>query len=333
MFYDGLKIFLAKLKVMRRLNLILLAVAAVFLIWLLQEIGWRALARHLRQVGWWWPVLLLPYALVSWLEALAWECLLTTKSVHSRLALLFWLRLGGEALNQLTPTASLGGEPYKAVRLQATGLSFDEATASVVIHKAIKVLSLLLYIVMGLIMAPLLLPEVSSHLTALSLMAASLGLAFLAFIVVQRQDPCTKAIRLLERVNLCPRFLKEKEDELFRLDARLASFYRDYPGESALAFLLLFLGWVCHGVEVYLIFWLLGHPISWGAALCLDALTMIFTSVGFFIPASLGFQEGGNILLALGFHLGAALGAAFSILRRVREAFWMGLGLVVVARK
>lgn len=318
---------------MRRFNLVMLAIATVFLVWLLQEIGWQALARYLRQVGWGWPVLMIPYGLVSWLEALAWKYLLPTESTRPGLALLFWLRLGGEALNQLTPTASLGGEPYKAVRLQAAGPSFDEATASLVIHKALKVLSLLLYIVLGLLFAPLFIPEVSSHLTALSLAAASLGLAILGFIVVQGQDPCTRAIRLLERLNLCPRFLKEKEEELSRLDSRLASFYRDYPGESILAFALLFLAWVCHGVEVYLIFWLLGHPIGWGPALCLDALTMIFTSLGFFIPASLGFQEGGNILLALGFQLGVALGAAFSILRRVREAFWMGLGLVVAAWK
>ncbi len=117
-----------------------------------------------------------------------------------------------------------------------------------------------------------------------------------------------------------------------RLDARLASFYRSHPGKSGAAFLLLFLAWLVHGAEVYLIFWLLGHPIGWGSSLCLDALTMIFTSIGFFIPGSLGFQEGGNILLALGFHLGAALGAAFSIVRRIREAFWMGLGLIVTAR-
>jgi uncharacterized protein (TIRG00374 family) len=318
---------------MRRLNLILLAIATVFLIWLLQEIGWSALARYLSQVGWWWPLLILPYGVVNWLETVAWEFLLVTKSSQPRIAFLFWVRLGGEALNQLTPTASLGGEPYKAVRLQATGLSFDEATASVVIHKVLKVLSLMLYIVLGLLLAPLLLPEVSSHLSALSLATAGLGLAILGFIVVQRQDPCTKTLRLLERFNLCPQFLKDKEDELSRLDARLASFYRHYPGRSALAFLFLFLAWLCHGVEVYLIFWLLGHPIGWGASLCLDALTMIFTSIGFFIPASLGFQEGGNILLALGFHLGAPLGAAFSILRRVREAVWMGLGLVVAAWK
>jgi uncharacterized protein (TIRG00374 family) len=317
---------------MRRVNLILLAVATVFLIWLLLEIGWSALARHLRQVGWWWPLLLLPYGLVNWLEALAWEFLLSTKSTPARVVFLFWIRLGGEALNQLTPTASLGGEPYKASRLQAVGLPFEEATASVVIHKVMKVLSLLLYIVMGLLLAPLLLPEVSSHISALTLAAAGLGAAILAFIVVSMQAPATRALRLLKRLKLCPKLLNDKEEDLVRLDARLASFYRSHPGKSASAFLLLFLGWLVHGVEVYLIFWLLGHPISWGASLCLDALTMIFTSIGFFIPGSLGFQEGGNILLALGFHLGAPLGAAFSIVRRIREAFWMGLGLLVTAR-
>jgi uncharacterized protein (TIRG00374 family) len=318
---------------MRRVNLILLAVASFFLIWLLYEIGWEAMAVYLRQVGWWWPLLLAPYGLVSWLEALAWEYLLPTKPAHSRWALLFWLRLGGEALNQLTPTASLGGEPYKVVRLQAAGVAFDEATASVVIHKALKVLSLLLYIVIGLIMAPFWLPEVSSHLMALSLSAAVLGAAILAFVVCAGRDPCTKAIRLLERCKLCPALLKEKEEELCKLDARLASFYRHYPVPCILSFGLLFLAWVCHGVEVYLIFWLLGQPLGWAPALCLDALTMIFTSIGFFIPASLGFQEGGNILLALGFHLGAALGLAFSMVRRIREAVWMGVGLAVAAWK
>ena len=86
-------------------------------------------------------------------------------------------------------------------------------------------------------------------------------------------------------------------------------------------------------MEVWLIFWLLGHPLGWGQSLCLDSLAMLFAGLGFMIPVSLGVQDGGNILLALGFNLGAPLGAAFSILRRVREAFWLVLGLVVAARE
>ena len=117
------------------------------------------------------------------------------------------------------------------------------------------------------------------------------------------------------------------------MDASLSSFYREYPRRAVLAFVLFFLSWLLHAVEVYLIFWLVGHPISWGLALCLDSLAMLFTALGFFIPAAAGVQEGGNLLLSLGFNLGLTLGATFSILRRLREAFWLSLGLLVVWRE
>ena len=39
----------------------------------------------------------------------------------------------------------------------------------------------------------------------------------------------------------------------------------------------------------------------------------------------------GNMLLSLGFSLGATLGAGFSVLRRLREASWLLLGLLFVA--
>ena len=125
---------------MRRLNLILLAVAVVFFVWILNEMGWDKLGDHLRQVGWYWPVLLLPYGLVNLLEAVSWKYILINLPEKTSLNRLFWLRLGGEALNQLTPTASLGGEPFKAARLRADGVPVDQATASVVIHKGILVL-------------------------------------------------------------------------------------------------------------------------------------------------------------------------------------------------
>ena len=244
---------------------------------------------------------------------------------------LFWLRLGGEALNQLTPTASLGGEPFKADRLWTAGVPLDQATASVVIHKGILVLSLVLYIILGLALAPHYLPAALSHLGILSLGTLGLAVGGATFVFLQRRGAsCSQGVRFLHRWGWCPRFLQEKEDFFARLDDSLSSFYRKYPGRAVLAFVLFFLSWLLHAAEVYLIFWLVGHPISWGLALCLDSLAMLFTALGFFIPAAAGVQEGGNLLLALGFNLGLTLGATFSILRRLREAFWLSLGLLVV---
>ena len=300
---------------------------------MLNQVGWARLGQHLLQVGWYWPLLLLPYGIVNWLDALSWDFLLLTQATRPSLSRLFFLRLGGESLNQLTPTASLGGEAFKAARLQARGVPWEEATASVVIHKGILVLSLVLYIFLGLALTPFLLPGAASRLGVLSLAALALGAAGLIFVLVQRRGPCLSALRFLERLGWCPAGLKEKEADLNNLDAQMAGFYRHHPGRGLLAFILFFLSWVLHGVEVYLMFWLLDYPIGWGLALCLDALAMLFTALGFMIPAAVGVQEGGNILLALGFHLGAPLGAAFSILRRLREAFWLALGLVVVARE
>ncbi|MBU4233945.1 MAG: flippase-like domain-containing protein [Proteobacteria bacterium] len=318
---------------MRLVNLILLLIAAVFFVWILNEVGWDTLGRYLWQVGWYWPLLLLPYGLVNWLEAWSWKYILVDTPARTSVGRLFWLRLGGEALNQLTPTASLGGEPFKASRLQADGVPLEMASASVVIMKGILVLSLVLYIFVGLALAPVYLPEAAKHMLFLSLAALGLAAAGIIFVVVQRREPFGNSFRFLNRRGWLPHFLRDQEGFLENLDTAMSQFYRQYPSRAVLAFFLFFLSWLLHSVEVYLMFWLLGHPISPGMAVCLDALAMLFTALGFFIPAAMGVQEGGNILLALGFKLGFDLGAAFSILRRIREAFWLCLGLVVVWRE
>jgi uncharacterized membrane protein YbhN (UPF0104 family) len=317
----------------RRVNLVLLVIACIFLVWILHEVGWGVLWQHLCQVGWYWPLLLLPYGCVNYLEAISWKYLLLSLPEGPSVTRLFWLRLGGEALNQLTPTASLGGEPFKAGRLQADGVPWEAATASVVIHKGILVLSLALYILLGVALAPVFLPAASTYLWGLSLGALGLTAAGVIFVILQRRGPCGTGLRLLDRLGFCPPALKEHEGRLTDLDTLLAAFYREHPGRAALAFIIFFLSWVLHAAEVYVMFYAMGHPLSWGLAICLDALAMLFTALGFFIPAAMGIQEGGNILLALGFRLGLPLGAAFSILRRLREAFWLTLGLIVVWRE
>jgi uncharacterized protein (TIRG00374 family) len=318
---------------MRKMNLMLLGLALIFLIWMLHRVGWSTIWQHLLRVGWWWPVVLLPYGLVNSLEAISWNLLLPSVAHRPSLPRLFGLRLAGEALNTLTPTAGLGGEPFKATRLAASGVPWQEATASVIIHKGVAVLSLALYIFLGLALVPFLLSLSTSLEWLLLLGAILLTVGALIFIFLQGRDPCVQGIRLLERFGLCPRALKEKEQDLETLDAQMAFFYRSHPGRGFLSLALFFLSWMTHAIEVYLVFWLLGHPISWGLAVCLDALAMLFTAMGFFIPVSLGVQDGGNVLLALGFNLGATLGAAFSMIRRLREAFWMGLGLIFAAQE
>jgi len=316
---------------MRRFNLMLLAVASVVLFLTLRGIDWGGLAHTFLQQARCWPLLLVPYGLTCCFWTVSWSCLLAGKAGSPPLWRLFFLRLSGESLNQLTPTASLGGEPFKALQLHRLGVAWHDATASLVIHKALMVLSLVLYVLLCLALVPFALPGLSSELAGFSCLGTLLlALAGAAFVVLQRRNPCGALLRLLSRFGVCPAVLRAREAELSALDDSLASFYREHAVAGLVALLLYFAGWLVHTLEVALIFWLLGHPIPLQVALCLDALSQLVAGLGFMIPVSLGVQDGGSVLLALGFHLGSTLGAGFSILRRCREAFWLLLGLVAV---
>jgi uncharacterized protein (TIRG00374 family) len=320
-------------QLVRLINLILLLIASIFFLWIMHELGWDTLEHYLWQVGWYWPLLLMPYGVVNWIESWAWKYILVDPPVALTVARLFWLRLGGESLNQLTPTASLGGEPFRATRLQAYGVPLEKGTASLVIMKGLLVTSLTLYIFTGLALAPSYLPEAAKHMFFLFMAALGLAAAGIVFVVVQGRRPCGNSFRFLARRGWLPHFLRDQEGFLGDLDTAMSQFYRQYPTRAVCSFFLFFCSWLLHATEVFIIFWLLGHPISWGLAVCMDSLAMLFTALGFFIPAAMGVQEGGNILLAVGFNLGFDLGAAFSILRRIREAFWLSLGLIVVWRE
>jgi glycosyltransferase 2 family protein len=319
---------------MRRINLILLGIAGVALVLMLRKIDWLRLLHSFSQVGPYWPLLFLPYGLVCFFWTVSWRALLVGPVAPPPLRRLFFMRLAGDALNQLTPTASLGGEPYKAMRLHADGMDWSDATTSLVIQKALMVLSLVLYILVCFTLLPAVLPGISHRLALFcSLGTLLLAAAGFTFLSLQRRNPCVSFLRILKRLRICPPLLAQREPELATLDASLSGFYRDHAGAVGTAFFFFFLGWLTHAVEVYLIFWLLGHPISFTVALCLDALAQLVAGLGFMIPASLGVQDGGNVLLSLGFNLGATMGAGFSILRRFREAFWLLLGLLAFARE
>ncbi|GFO69810.1 hypothetical protein GMLC_33890 [Geomonas limicola] len=318
---------------MRRLNLALLAVASLVMFLMLHNIDWGTLAHSFWQGSRYWPLLLLPYGATTLFWTLSWYLILLGRGGAPAWWRLYLYRLAGESLNQLTPTASLGGEPFKAQRLNAAGVSWPEATASLVIHKALMVVSLVFYILISLALTPQVLPGLSPRLTLLSYLGTLiLAGAGAAFLVLQRRHPCSSFLALLSRVGLCPAVLRARSAECAALDQALEHFYHRHAGAGLAALLCYLVGWALHAVEVWVIFWLLGHPIGLPRALCLDALCQLVAGLGFMIPVSLGVQDGGTILLSLGFNLGATLGTGFTILRRFREAFWLLLGLVAAAR-
>lgn len=71
--------------------------------------------------------------------------------------------------------------------------------------------------------------------------------------------------------------------------------------------------------EVWLALHLLGSPVGWGEALMLESLGQAIRGAAFFIPGSLGVQEGGYLLLARLIGLPPEAALALSLAKRARE--------------
>jgi len=67
------------------------------------------------------------------------------------------------------------------------------------------------------------------------------------------------------------------------------------------------------------------------SAISIGALSIFIKSSTFFIPGSLGAQDGGNLLLLSVFGYSDLTGITFALLRRFRELVWIGIGLLCLA--
>ena len=84
-------------------------------------------------------------------NSLAWSFAFPAGGPRPRLPALFMCKLAGEAVNQLTPLANLGGEPLKAFLLRRQS-PVSRGLASVVVNKAAQVFTGLLFTAVGLSM-------------------------------------------------------------------------------------------------------------------------------------------------------------------------------------
>lgn len=90
---------------------------------------------------------------------------------------------------------------------------------------------------------------------------------------------------------------------------------------------------VCYALmmlEVWVVFWAIGEPISLAASAFVETFTRSASVVGGVIPANLGALEASNVAVAKG--LGAASAGSLALARRVRSLLWAGLGLALYPR-
>jgi glycosyltransferase 2 family protein len=319
-------------------QLALLAVGLGLFGALIYAAGPAGILQTFRRLGWPTLVVVLPYLTSYLLDTLGWWWVATRcflDPTHTLVPVpsfgqLFALRAAGEAVNAVTPTAYFGGEPVKAWLLNRRGVPLARGLASVLVSKTALMLTQGLFVLLGLLVA------LGRWQTIVPLWAAAgigtlLALLTAALLIgLQRSGLFTVLLNLSRRLSGREGFLASWESEVTALDGFLREFYDRRPAEFLVCCVVHFLGWVVGCLEVYLTMWLLREPVGMATAFSIEALSGVAKLAALVVPASLGVQEGGQILIFAAFGLRAPVAMTFSLLRRGREFLWVGFGLIVL---
>ena len=297
---------------------------------LIYQTGPRELLQHFAVLGWWAPIIFVPYAVSSAFDAAGWRA--TFVRFRPALWLLYLARLIGEALNSLTPTAYLGGEPVKAFVLQRFGVPLTEGTTSVILAKTALTIAQIAFVIVGIAMFLIRRETNLATLPTLAaLVAAGAGMASL-LVVLQRRGLVAFVARTVRRVFPRAGLVARLAARAPEIDERLRAFYAARPRAAAASVGLHFVGWVTGATEVFAIMALIGHPVTIGDAVVIEALAQPTRLAGILIPGTLGVQEAGGMVIFGLLGLPPELGLALMLIKRVREVGFNVLGLGLLTR-
>lgn len=313
----------------RRVSLLLVGIG--LLIPLLGQIDLATVGSHLRGIGWTFPLIFLPYMAVYLCDALGWKFAFG-RSPPIPFRTLFLTRMAGEALNNLTPFAYMGGEPVKAHLLTRYQIPMIEGMAAVIIAKLTMTMAQFMFVVLGGILAISYLMARPDILWTLGGIVIGAGVLLVGLSRGLQGSLFTRLYSLLDRWKPTLPILARGGEHLRRLDETIAGFYRHHRRRLLLSLSFFLIGWAVGALEVVTIFYAIGLPIDLPEALAIEALASVAKGIAFFIPGSLGVQEGGNVLILGAFGFTSGLGITFSLLRRVRELVWISGGLLVLLR-
>lgn len=298
--------------------------------YLFHEIGLETVFEQLSSLGWKALLVFLPFLLINCIDTWAW--ILTFPPPFSKHAIsflkVFWLRLWGEAINNFTATAHIGGDVTRIYCLKSLGVPMTQGTVSVIMDKAALIISEILFIYTGILLALMKidLPWWAKWGVAFTLILALLSIYGILALV--HKGVLSKIVEMIYSRWQWKRILQLFE-KIKHLDLHLTQFYKNHPNEFIRSNIWHYAGWIAGALETWVILWVMGTNIGIVEAVMIESLMTLVKGLGFFIVGSLGIQEGGAVFLFHLLNMGQDTGLAFSLLKRSREIFYGLVGWII----
>jgi putative membrane protein len=276
-----------------------------------------AIGRAIASAGWGIAVVTLFHLIPMAIDALGLYALMA-RDHRPKIWQLFGLYWIGESVNTLLPVAQIGGEFVRTRLLVMSGVPGVNAGAYIVGNLTLGVFTQGLFAIVGLVILVLQYGEENGAATHAAIGAGIILGGVGLFYIAQRIGLFGFIARFFKALSRGKDWLELVGNNAGELDAAIRVIYRR-RGAAFKSMSLQFLSWVLGTGEVYLSLHFMGHDVSLLDAMMIEALGQAVRSGAFMVPASIGVQEGGYILLGAVIGLPPEISLALSLIKRVRE--------------
>ena len=316
-------------------NLFLLfGIAAIVIMLCTFDMKYDELWANLKRAGYWFPVLMLLWLFIYFLNACAWYIIVRDdKKSHVPFSKIYKFTISGFALNYATPMGLMGGEPYRIMELSPY-VGTEKATSSVILYVMMHIFTHISFWFLSIFLYIALYPVDWMMGILLVLISTACLLAIYFFFKGYKNGMAVKTLQFLQHIpyikRWARRFSEEKKEQLARIDSQISQLHRQHKRTFYGAFLLEMLGRLGGCFEVWLILNILTHDVSFPDCILIMALSSLFSNLFFFSPMQLGVREGGLALAVGGLSISGALGVFTGLITRVRELLWIVIGVALM---
>lgn len=307
--------------------------------WMLYKMGLAELWKNITDTGIWFLWIIASWLVIYMLNALALsEIIYERRLPGSRLPFNEILRLtiSGYAINYITPVVALGGEPYRIMELKGR-LGISKATSSVLLYTIMHMLSHILFWMVSIILILIYLkpgPQAIFWCIVTFLVFFFLigwvfkkykgGLIVYTFRLLAKWPWIGKKIQ---------RLLDARLHQLQEIDQHVIDLFGSRKPTFYASLMLEFVGRIVGCLEIYFVARAVQADVGFLDTIVISAGSSLFANVLFFSPMQLGTREGGFILALKSIGLSSGLGLYMGIVTRIRELFWIAIGVLLMKAK